>query len=126
MKSPLKIIKIEKPKMSFDTRLNPNAVEDYERWKKESYAKIGYIGSKYLSISVDDSIEFSWHKKSLYMKRSLKGLFYWVWAKDEETEKGVPSIICGCGGEVFELRYGDYEMFARCPQCGCNDSVYSG
>ena len=35
-------------------------------------------------------------------------------------------IRCSCGQTTLELRYGDYEILARCPNCGAEESVYSG
>lgn len=100
--------------MSFDIRINPNAIEEWWQWKKEACAKIGYTGNEYLFVGGDGPWDFAWNKGSLYMRSSQKGLFCWSWAVNEEAEKIVPSVICGCGGEVFELRYGDYEVLARC------------
>lgn len=39
---------------------------------------------------------------------------------------GHPHVICDCGSGQFSLRYGDYEMFAKCVDCGLEESVYSG
>jgi hypothetical protein len=37
-----------------------------------------------------------------------------------------PEVICQCEGEIFTLRYGSYEIKARCVQCGIENTVYDG
>lgn len=38
----------------------------------------------------------------------------------------IPDLKCQCGSSVFELRYGIYEILARCPICKKESSVYEG
>jgi hypothetical protein len=38
---------------------------------------------------------------------------------------GAYDVLCPCGNHEFSLKYGDYELRARCT-CGNEESVYSG
>lgn len=35
-------------------------------------------------------------------------------------------LVCECGTTRFELRFGYYEVSARCPDCGHEEVVYGG
>ena len=35
-------------------------------------------------------------------------------------------VVCSCGQTTFELRYGCWNIIARCPKCGAEESVYDG
>ena len=37
-----------------------------------------------------------------------------------------PEVLCECLNDKFVLRYGNYEIFAKCTKCGVEASVYSG
>ena len=43
-----------------------------------------------------------------------------------QTDEGKPHIICDCGSSKFMLRYGNYELFAKCADCGAEDLIYDG
>jgi len=36
------------------------------------------------------------------------------------------AVICSCGCNAFTLRYKEYEIVAKCLNCGREGSVYSG
>lgn len=36
-----------------------------------------------------------------------------------------PDMLCQCGETRFEIRFGQYEVWARC-ECGCEDIIYAG
>ena len=38
----------------------------------------------------------------------------------------VPEVLCPCGSVTFTLWYGNYEIKARCTECGEMKEVYSG
>ena len=43
------------------------------------------------------------------------------------TSDGPIGVLCGkCHGEFFTLSYGDYEIFAKCKNCGLDSVVYDG
>ena len=44
------------------------------------------------------------------------------WTSKDNNHK----IACVCKYQAFTLRYGNYELFAKCTNCGLEDSVYSG
>ena len=53
---------------------------------------------------------------------------FWYSAKNTLGNEGYdhPHIVCNCGSTTFELRYGSYEIIARCDKCGLEEDVYSG
>jgi len=59
---------------------------------------------------------------------SLKEVFPIHWSDQyggkQTTDK--PHIICLCGNTTFTLRYGDYEIRARCSNCNVESVVYDG
>ncbi len=58
---------------------------------------------------------------------------FWTFYSDVHAEgtnapqkgDGGPDIVCDCGNDKFTLRYGNYEMFAKCCNCGVEECVYS-
>lgn len=117
------IIRIEKPGVSFDTRINPNGNEDYEKWKREAYEKIGYKGEEHI-LSGQAPYEFVWKNGRLYQRSGsvveTKGFFY------AEIGRGYPDILCDCGNHTFEAESGYYSLSLRCAACGVSQCVYSG
>ncbi len=72
-------------------------------------------------------------------RKVIEGLEYWrdsdskFWTlEDRRANEALPSfqqspeVICDCGEMTFTLRYGSYEIFAKCVGCGSEESVYSG
>ncbi len=43
-----------------------------------------------------------------------------------QSDDGEPHLICECGCQSFSIRYGNYECFATCGNCGKQDCIYSG
>lgn len=37
-----------------------------------------------------------------------------------------PEVICGCGNDLFQVKFGNYECVARCSKCGISQVVYDG
>ena len=117
------IIRIEKPSVSFDIGINPNANEDYERWKREAYEKIGYKGGEHI-FTGGGPHEFVWKGDRLYQRSGsaceMKGFF------NSEIGRGYPDIICDCGNHTFEAKCGFYDLSLRCTTCGKSECVYPG
>ena len=107
--------------------------DKYDAWRLAANAKIGYGGKTYLFAGLpDNGWDFAWVAGGLY-KRCLRndgpGFFFREQLDeedDEETVEDTPDILCECGGAVFELRYGSYEISARCPTCQIDQVVYDG
>jgi hypothetical protein len=47
-------------------------------------------------------------------------------AVDDRTQPDAPDVMCPCGSVAFALRYGNYEIRARCVECGTEAVVYDG
>ena len=45
---------------------------------------------------------------------------------DKQADDGRPHVLCPCGSLQFTLRYGYYELFAKCAACGAEECVYDG
>jgi hypothetical protein len=46
--------------------------------------------------------------------------------KVQYTLADKPSIVCLCGCSSFTISYGDYELLAKCTNCGLEHVVYDG
>lgn len=43
-----------------------------------------------------------------------------------DNDNGEWDVVCECGNNSFHLKYGQWELFAVCSQCGREKSVYQG
>lgn len=61
--------------------------------------------------------EFNRYDESLWARNNHAG--------DVKTDDH-PDVVCPCGNQTFTLRYGNYEITARCAACGIEEVVYDG
>ena len=57
---------------------------------------------------------------------SRKDFLLDVFFRAVHISNDAPEILCPCGNTRFTLRYGSYEILARCPECGREEVVYDG
>lgn len=107
--------------------------EQYPAWKESVRERVGvewwegpaWVGGKDLT---RDAREFVVVGGVVYERRESKKKDYlnnvFFYADSPPGDK--PEVLCPCGNFRFELHYGDYELIARCPECGRKESVYSG
>lgn len=109
----MEILRVSKP---------PESDAGFPAWHKEANAQVGYGGSEWL-FSGTGPWEFLWVEGSLFKREGGRKFF----GKEKVVRNGqLPDVICECGGRVFEIRWGEYEVRARCPVCGREEVVYSG
>jgi len=70
--------------------------------------------------------EYIWHEGTLYCKSSSTYGSKFFTANDGPKQPDAPEVLCPCGSVLFSLRYGNYEIRARCTACGTEDAVYDG
>lgn len=46
--------------------------------------------------------------------------------KYPETTDYITTLKCNCGSETFTIRYGHYEVIAKCKKCEEEECIYSG
>ena len=75
---------------------------------------------------LDSNTEYARRGNTLYSRDlgNYGGKFFC--ALDEPKEEDAPDVLCSCGSVLFSLRYGDYEIRARCTACGTEETVYDG
>lgn len=57
-----------------------------------------------------------------YERNTDWDVFYYIKGYSEHF----PGIVCTCHSSEFWLRYGNYELIAKCVNCDTEGSVYSG
>jgi hypothetical protein len=60
---------------------------------------------------------------SRFLYEDGPGFFQMEYNQDLQDK---PEVLCECGCTAFTLRYGYYEIRARCTNCGIEHEVYSG
>ncbi len=120
----MKIIRMEIPFVT-DTRINPNANEEYENWKIEAHKELGipiypWNHEKYYHIITP--ADYVWVGETLFYKRNDEKFFTYA----DYGPRPPVEILCPCWSKYFTLRYGSYELIATCGACGEEDVVYSG
>lgn len=99
--------------------------EEFDQLLKQANEEIGWSGKAYLFVGLptDNTWHFLWHHKRLYRRYSDARFFY---AVEGQGPTNLPDVLCPCGSVTFTLRYGSYEIKARCAKCGTEEDVYSG
>lgn len=64
---------------------------------------------------------------TIYGRTCTRTVYDGKWSHWRADDKVVPQVFCcECKQSNFQLVYGEYEIRAKCCNCGYEDEVYSG
>ena len=99
-----------------------NSHTEYKAFQEEWCSKIKDAFGIDLD-SVYKGREYAWHEGVLY-SRSIRveaDVLFSSVAYYNAKESDAPEVLCPCGSVAFTLRYGSYEIKARCVDCGTEE-----
>ena len=112
----LNLIEIDMPR--FDTRIDPEAHEKYEKFKKELYEKLEYDGEQYILFGGNPHVFAKIHGRIFAAHDGNKFLHFI--GSNRDIEATFPTMICRCGSDTFQVLYPNM----RCTDCGITEECF--